>query len=126
MPAHLDNFADWVFFLCYVSSMFEYFLYWLTMYLDPPCYIVPQFVARKHYQVTEVLYILRSVIEKHVEFQVSLCILDGDIIHAHDHVLRRLANVPALIEKDSPTRTSGKKGRSAQEQQNPLSLHLMT
>ena len=47
--------------------------------------VAPQFAFRKHYQGHEVVYIMRSFIEKSLEWDLPLFILDGDLTKAYDY-----------------------------------------
>jgi len=49
----------------------------------------PQFAFRCQHQTHEPVYIMRSLIEKSVEWQLSLWVLDGDITAAFDNVRHR-------------------------------------
>ena len=44
----------------------------------------PQFAFRPHFQAHEVIFILRSLIEKAIEWDSPLFVLDGDLAKAYD------------------------------------------
>ena len=58
----------------------------------------PQFAFRKNHQAGECIFLLIQLIEQHVEWDMPLCICDGDIYKAYDETNHmRVCN--ALIGK---------------------------
>jgi hypothetical protein len=64
----------------------------------------PQFAFRSGYQAHEVVYILRSMIEKSLEWGIPILVLDGDIHKAYDFVSHQscleallLQGVPGIL-----------------------------
>ncbi|CAK0873857.1 unnamed protein product [Prorocentrum cordatum] len=47
--------------------------------------MAPQFAFRRHHQAHEVVYILRSLVEKSLEWDLPLFVLDGDLLKAYDY-----------------------------------------
>ncbi len=46
--------------------------------------VAPQFAFRKYHQTHEVIFILRQLVEKALEWNVSLFLMDGDVRKAYD------------------------------------------
>ena len=61
----------------------------------------PQFAFRANYQPHEVIYILRSLIEKALEWRIPVFVLDGDIHKAYDFT-RHTTVIDALEAKKTP------------------------
>jgi len=45
----------------------------------------PQFAFRAHFQTHEVVFILRNLVEKAIEWDIPVFILDGDLLKAYDY-----------------------------------------
>ena len=61
----------------------------------------PQFAFRPGHQTHEVIFILRNLIEKALEWTVPVFILDGDLHKAYDHT-RHLCLIEGLRQKNVP------------------------
>ena len=47
----------------------------------------PQFAFRKQYQAAEIVFILRNIVEKALEWNIPVFVLDGDLAKAYDYTL---------------------------------------
>ena len=61
----------------------------------------PQFAFRKGYQAHEVVFILRDLVEKAIEWDIPVFILDADLAKAYDFTKHSLV-MAALTEKGVP------------------------
>ena len=61
----------------------------------------PQFAFRPHHQAHEVVFMMRSLIEKSLEWDSPLFVLDGDLRKAYDYT-RHPSVVNSLAEKGVP------------------------
>ena len=62
----------------------------------------PQFAFRAHYQAHEVVFIIRNLVEKSLEWSDQLFILDGDLRKAYDYT-RHAKLAAALEQKGAPS-----------------------
>ena len=61
----------------------------------------PQFAFRFGYQTHEVVFIFRNLIEKAIEWNIPLFVLDGDLAKAYDYTLHS-SIIAALLEQMCP------------------------
>ena len=64
-------------------------------------FFAPQFAFRVGHQAHEPIYIMRSIIEKYVEWNIPIFILDGDICKAYDYT-RHSQIIKGLQKKGVP------------------------
>ena len=63
--------------------------------------IAPQYAFRKGHQAHEVIFVLRNLVEKALEWDTPLFVLDGDIAKAYDYT-RHSTLIAAMQEKSVP------------------------